>query len=52
MVLALEPMVVMGQPGIKKGPDGFVYQTADHSLSAHFEHTVVVTERGPRILTE
>ena len=51
MVLALEPMAVMGNPGIKKGSDGFCYQTADHSLSAHFEHTVAVTEKGPRILT-
>jgi len=52
MVLALEPMVVMGQPKIKKGPDGFAFQTADNSLSAHFEHTVAVTEKGPKILTE
>ncbi|GAJ13414.1 unnamed protein product, partial [marine sediment metagenome] len=52
MVLALEPMVVLGQPGIKKGLDGFCYQTADNSLSAHFEHTVAITEKGPRILTE
>ena len=52
MVLAIEPMAVIGQPGIKKGPDGFCYQTADNSLSAHFEHTVAVTEAGPRILTE
>ena len=51
MVLALEPMAVMGNPGIKKGSDGFCYQTADHSLSAHFEHTVAVTEKGPRIMT-
>ncbi len=52
MVLAIEPMVVMGQPGIKKGPDGFVYQTADNSLSAHFEHSVLVTEKGPFVLTK
>ena len=52
MVLALEPMVVIGKPGIKKAPDGFAYQTADNSLSAHFEHTVAVTEKGPRVLTE
>jgi len=52
MVLAIEPMAVMGKPGIKKGPDGFCYQTADNSISAHFEHTVAVTEKGPRILTE
>ena len=52
MVLAIEPMAVMGKPGIKKGPDGFCYQTADNSLSAQFEHTVAVTEKGPRVLTE
>jgi len=52
MVLAIEPMVVLGQPKIKKGPDGFCFQTADNSISAHFEHTVAVTEKGPRVLTE
>jgi len=52
MVIAIEPMAVLGQPGIEKGPDGFSYQTADKSLSAHFENTVAVTKRGPRILTE
>jgi len=52
MVLAIEPMATMGQPGIKKGPDGFCYQTADKSISAHFEHTIAVTERGPKVLTE
>jgi methionyl aminopeptidase len=52
MVLAIEPMASLGQPGIKKSADGFSYQTADNSLSAHFEHTVAVTEKGPRVLTE
>ena len=52
MVLALEPMVVIGQPGIKKAPDGFGYQTADNSLSAHFEHTVAVINQGAQILTK
>ncbi len=52
MVLAIEPMVVMGRPGIKKGPDGFAYQTIDNSWSAHFEHTVAITEKGPWVLTE
>ncbi len=52
MVLALEPMVVIGQPGIKKAPDGFGYQTADNSLSAHFEHTVAVINKGAQILTK
>ena len=51
-VIAIEPMAVLGQPGIKKGPDGFCYQTADNSLSAHFENTVAATKKGPRILTE
>lgn len=52
MVIAIEPMLVLGQPGIKKGPDGFCYQTADNSLSAHFENTVAVTKKGPLVLTE
>jgi len=51
MVLAIEPMVVMGNPGIKKGPDGFCYQTADNSWSAHFEHTIAITEKDPWVLT-
>jgi len=52
MVLAIEPMVVLGQPGIKKGPDGFCYQTADNSLSAHFEHTIAIINQGAQILTK
>lgn len=52
MVLALEPMVVISQPGIKKAPDGFGYQTADNSLSAHFEHTVAIISQGAQILTK
>jgi methionyl aminopeptidase len=52
MVLAIEPMVCLGQPKIKKAPDGFGYQTADNSLSAHFEHTVAITEKGPQVLTQ
>ena len=51
MVIAIEPMAVIGQPKIKKGPDGFCYQTADDSLSAHFEHTIAINEKGPRVLT-
>jgi len=45
-------MAVMGNSGIKKGSDGFCYQTVDNSWSAHFEHTIAVTEKGPRVLTE
>lgn len=52
IVLAIEPMAVMGQPGIKKAADRYAYQTADNSLSAHFEHTIAITEKGPWVLTE
>jgi len=51
MVLALEPMVSAGDWRIKKAGDGFAYKTADSSLSAHFEHTIAITKRGPKILT-
>ena len=52
MVLCLEPMVTIGDWKIKKTKDGFGYQTVDGSLSAHFEHTIVVTEHGPKVLTK
>lgn len=50
MVLAIEPMACLGKDGIIQRPDDS-YATADGSLAAHFEHTVAVTENGPRILT-
>lgn len=52
MVLALEPMVSMGNWRVKKSEDGFGYKTKDKSLSAHFEHTIAITKSGPRNLTE
>lgn len=52
MVLAIEPMVNLGGSAVKSLRDGFTIVTADGSLSAHFEHTVVVTEKGCEILTE
>ena len=52
MVFCLEPMVAMGDWKIKKAKDGFGYQTADGSLSAHFEHTIVATSNGCKVLTE
>jgi len=52
MVLALEPMVSMGNWRIKKAGDGFAYKTVDNSLSAHFEHTIAITKKGPKILTK
>jgi len=51
MVLAIEPMVNMGGPGVVQSDDGWTVSTADGSPSAHFEHTVAITEDGPRILT-
>lgn len=51
MVLAIEPMVNAGRPGVKVLADGWTAVTKDGSLSAHFEHTVAVTANGPRILT-
>jgi methionyl aminopeptidase len=51
MTLAIEPMVSAGQPAVKLLNDGWTVVTQDGSLSAHFEHTVLVTEAGPEILT-
>jgi len=52
MVLCLEPMVTMGDWKIKRTKNGFGYETQDGSLSAHFEHTVVVTKNSCEVLTE
>ena len=51
MVLAIEPMVNVGKPAVKVLGDGWTAVTKDGSLSAHFEHTVVVTRSGCEILT-
>ena len=51
MTLAIEPMVNAGKPAVKVLGDGWTAVTKDKALSAHFEHTVVVTEDGCRILT-
>lgn len=52
MTLALEPMVVAGDWRTEVLPDGWTIVTADRSLSAHFEHTIVVTDNSPEILTQ
>jgi methionyl aminopeptidase len=52
MVFCIEPMVTMGDGRIKKAKDGYGYQTADGSLSAHFEHTIAITKNGPEVLTK
>ncbi len=51
MVLAIEPMVNVGKPAVKVLTDGWTAVTRDGSLSAHFEHSVVVTGEGCEILT-
>jgi methionyl aminopeptidase len=51
MVLAIEPMVNVGKSAVRVLPDGWTAVTRDSSLSAHFEHTVVVTKDGCEILT-
>lgn len=52
MVLAIEPMLLAGGgDGYHAAPDGWTLRTNDGSRAAHVEHTVAITERGPRILT-
>lgn len=51
MVLAIEPMINAGGPEVRVLADGWTAVTADGRLSAHFEHTVAVTESGPVVLT-
>jgi methionyl aminopeptidase len=51
MVLAIEPMVNVGGFEVEMGDDSWAIYTKDGSLSAHFEHTVAITKKGPRILT-
>ncbi|MGZ8750433.1 MAG: type I methionyl aminopeptidase, partial [Pseudonocardia sp.] len=51
MVLAVEPMLTAGDPETRELDDGWTVVTADGSRAAHWEHTVAVTDDGPRILT-
>ena len=51
LTIAIEPMVNAGSPGTRTMPDRWTVVTVDGKRSAHFEHTVAVTENGPRILT-
>jgi methionyl aminopeptidase len=51
MVLAIEPMLNLGEPGVMVKEDGWTAVTRDGSLSAHFEHSVAVTVDGPVVLT-
>lgn len=51
MVLAIEPMINAGKGGVKVLDDGWTAVTLDGKPSAHFEHTVAITDQGPQILT-
>jgi methionyl aminopeptidase len=51
MTLAIEPMINVGGQEVVLGEDRWTISTADGSRSAHFEHTVAITDEGPRILT-
>jgi methionyl aminopeptidase len=51
MTLAIEPMINAGGQDVYLHDDEWSISTSDRSLSVHFEHTVAVTETGPRILT-
>lgn len=52
LVIAIEPMLNAGTANIVLMNDGYTYRTADKKRSAHFEHTVLITNHGPDILTE
>lgn len=52
MVLAIEPMINLGGKEVITMPDGWTVRTKDGSLSAHYEHTVALTQNGPEILTQ
>jgi methionyl aminopeptidase len=52
MVLAIEPMVIMGQPETQVLEDQWTVISADHTYTAHFEHTVAITENEAEILTQ
>jgi methionyl aminopeptidase len=51
MIFTIEPMINAGKAGIRELADGWTIVTKDHSLSAQWEHTIVVTEQGVEVLT-
>jgi methionyl aminopeptidase len=51
LVIAVEPIICAGSGRMSEDADGWTIRTADRTLAAHHEHTVVVTERGPLVLT-
>ena len=51
MTICIEPMVMTGKPDIWELDDGWTIVTADGSLAAHYENTILITEKEPEILT-
>ena len=51
MTLAIEPMINLSGAGVRQLADGWTVVTKSGSISAHFEHTVLITETGVKILT-
>ena len=51
MTIAIEPMINLSGAGVRQLPDGWTVVTKSGSISAHFEHTVLITEEGAKILT-
>lgn len=52
MVIAIEPMITLGSEEVYQTEDEYTYITADESLSAHFEHTIVITDGDPIVVTK
>jgi methionyl aminopeptidase len=52
MTIAIEPMATLGSEKVYVAPDRWTIITQDHSMAAHFEHTVLITEDGAEILTQ
>ncbi|HEX8226968.1 MAG TPA: type I methionyl aminopeptidase [Candidatus Saccharimonadales bacterium] len=52
MTIAIEPMATLGSEKVFVAPDGWTINTADGSMAAHFEHTILITEDGAEIITE
>ena len=51
VVIAIEPMITMGDYNVETADDGWSISTVDKSWSAHFEHTIVITKDGPIVAT-
>jgi methionyl aminopeptidase len=51
LVLTIEPIITAGTDRVTIDPDKWTIRTADHSLAAHYEHTLVITKGAPLLLT-